>query len=137
MNLVWTWLTDPDNWHRSINGRGIPYHVLKHLEYTGLTKEEVRSERLREVLPDCERLRDERDAAISRGVPFEFERRMRRKDGQYRWLLIHFNPLRDEAGNVTRWYAKRARECMAARRWFLVATPTLRVRSRCVRNCRT
>ena len=36
MNLVWTWLTDPDNWHKSINGRGIPYHVLKHLEYTGL-----------------------------------------------------------------------------------------------------
>ena len=113
------------------------YHNQAVLEYTGLTKEEVRSERLREVLPDCERLRDERDAAISRGVPFEFERRMRRKDGQYRWLLIHFNPLRDEAGNVTRWYAKRARECMAARRWFLVATPTLRVRSRCVRNCRT
>src|SRR5438309_8819598 len=35
------------------------YHNQAVLEYTGLTKEEVRSERLREVLPDCERLRDE------------------------------------------------------------------------------
>ncbi len=77
------------------------------LEYTGLTKEEVRSERFREVFhpEDSERLRDERDAAISRGVPFEYERRVRRRDGQYRWLLIQYNPLRDERGEVIRWYA--------------------------------
>jgi formate hydrogenlyase transcriptional activator len=30
---------------------------------------------------------------------------MRGKDGQYRWLLVHYRPLRDEAGNVIRWYA--------------------------------
>jgi formate hydrogenlyase transcriptional activator len=50
-------------------------------------------------------LRDERDAAISRGVPFAYERRLRRRDGQYRWLLVQYLPLRDEAGNVIRWYA--------------------------------
>jgi osmoprotectant transport system permease protein len=33
---AWDWLTDGDNWHKSINGRGIPFHILKHLEYTGL-----------------------------------------------------------------------------------------------------
>jgi formate hydrogenlyase transcriptional activator len=77
------------------------------LEYTGLTKEEVMSESFGEVFhpEDTERLRDERDAAISLGVPFEYERRMRGKDGQYRWLLDHYRPLRDEAGNVIRWYA--------------------------------
>ena len=36
MNLMWDWLTDPDNWHKTFLGRGIPYHILKHLEYTGL-----------------------------------------------------------------------------------------------------
>jgi formate hydrogenlyase transcriptional activator len=92
------------------------------LEYTGLTKEEVRSGSFREVFhpEDTERLRDERDAALSRGLPFEYERRVRRRDGHYRWLLIHYNPLRDEAGNVIRWYAtgtdiedrKRAEERM-------------------------
>jgi formate hydrogenlyase transcriptional activator len=76
-------------------------------DYTGLTKEEVRSGGFREVFhpEDSERLRGERDAAISRGVPFDYERRVRRSDGQYRWLLVHYNPLRDEAGDVIRWYA--------------------------------
>src|SRR6266550_4109936 len=77
------------------------------VDYTGLTTADVRSGSLREVFhpEDFERLRDERDAAISRGVPFEDEQRVRRRDGQYRWHLIHYNPLRDEVGNVIRWYA--------------------------------
>ncbi|MEK6324987.1 MAG: sigma 54-interacting transcriptional regulator, partial [Acidobacteriota bacterium] len=77
------------------------------LEYTGLTKEEVASESFGEVfhLEDSERLRDERDAAISRGLPFEYERRVRRRDGQYRWFLVQYNPLLDERGEVIRWYA--------------------------------
>jgi formate hydrogenlyase transcriptional activator len=77
------------------------------LEYTGLTNEEVRSERFYEVFhrEDSERLRDQREAAISRGVPFEYERRVRRRDGQYRWFLVQYNPLRDERGGIIRWYA--------------------------------
>jgi PAS domain S-box-containing protein len=77
------------------------------LEYTGLTKEEVRSEKFREVFhpEDSERLRDQRAAAISRGAPFNYERRVRRKDGHFRWFLVQYNPLRDERGEVVRWYA--------------------------------
>jgi PAS domain S-box-containing protein len=77
------------------------------LEYTGLTKEEARSESFVKVFhpEDSERLRDERDAAISRRIPFEYERRVRRRDGQYRWFLTQYNPLLDERGEVIRWYA--------------------------------
>jgi PAS domain S-box-containing protein len=77
------------------------------LEYTGLTKEEVGTERFREVFhqEDSARLRDQREVALSRGLPFEYERRVRRRDGQYRWLLVQYNPLRDEQGKVIRWYA--------------------------------
>jgi PAS domain S-box-containing protein len=77
------------------------------LEYTGLTKEEARSESFVEVFhpEDSERLRDERDAAISRRIPFEYERRVRRRDGQYRWFLTQYNPLLNERGEVIRWYA--------------------------------
>jgi PAS domain S-box-containing protein len=77
------------------------------LEYTGLTKEEVGTERFREVFhqEDSDRLRDQREAALSRGLPFEYERRVRRMDAQYRWLLVQYNPLRDEQGKVIRWYA--------------------------------
>jgi PAS domain S-box-containing protein len=77
------------------------------LDYTGLTKEEVRTESFGDVFhrEDTERLRDQRDLAISRGVPFEYERRVRHRDGQYRWFLIQYNPLRDQRGEVIRWYA--------------------------------
>ena len=77
------------------------------LEYIGLTKEEMASEKFPEVFhpEDSERLREQREVAISRGVPFEYERRVRRRDGQYRWFLTQFNPLRDERGEIIRWYA--------------------------------
>jgi formate hydrogenlyase transcriptional activator len=54
---------------------------------------------------DSERTRGEREASLANGVPFETESRARRKAGQYRWMLIQCNPLRDDAGNVVRWYA--------------------------------
>jgi formate hydrogenlyase transcriptional activator len=77
------------------------------LDYTGLTKDDLGSERFREVFhpEDSERLRDVREAALARGVPFEYERRVRHRDGQYRWLLVQYNPLRDARGEVIRWYA--------------------------------
>ena len=76
-------------------------------EYTGVTKEEVRSRKFQEVFPseDSERLREQREAAISRKVPFDYERRVRGADGHYRWFLVHYNPLLDERGEVIRWYA--------------------------------
>src|SRR5260370_40507728 len=43
--------------------------------------------------------------AVAEGQPFESEVRLRRAaDGQYRWFLIRVTPLRDEAGNVVKWY---------------------------------
>src|ERR1700687_3692732 len=78
------------------------------VEYTGLTREEVMADDFRRRVfhpEDVERLRDERRVALARGVPFENEQRARRKDGQYRWLLIQYKPLLDEQGEVIRWYA--------------------------------
>src|SRR5580693_3713619 len=78
------------------------------LDYTGLAAEDVIAPHFRERIfhrDDLERLRDERKAALSRGVPFEIEQRARRKDGQYRWFLIRYNPFRNDHGQVTRWYA--------------------------------
>jgi PAS domain S-box-containing protein len=42
--------------------------------------------------------------AFSNSLPFECEFRSRRKDGIYRWLLARANPMRDEDGQVLRWY---------------------------------
>jgi formate hydrogenlyase transcriptional activator len=54
---------------------------------------------------DWARLKDERSQGLSRGMPFEIEWRLRRKDGQYRWFLVRYHPLRDEQGRILRWYA--------------------------------
>ncbi len=54
---------------------------------------------------DVARLREERRDALARGVPFELEQRARRHDGQYRWFLVQYNPVRDEHGRTVRWYA--------------------------------
>src|SRR5580700_192931 len=78
------------------------------LDYTGLAAEHVIAPHFRERIfrpDDLERLREERKAALDRGVPFEIEQRARRKDGQYRWFLIRYNPFRNNQGLVTRWYA--------------------------------
>jgi formate hydrogenlyase transcriptional activator len=78
------------------------------LDYSGFTMENAVASDFRARLfhpEDLERLREERQAALSRGLPFEIEQRARQKDGQYRWFLIRYNPFRDEQGHLVRWYA--------------------------------
>ena len=78
------------------------------LDYTGLSLEDVKADDFRARLfhpDDLERLRGERQNALARGEPFEAELRARRKDGQYRWFLVRYNPLRDDEGRIIRWYA--------------------------------
>ena len=60
-------------------------------------------------------------SALATGEPFENEARVRRAaDGEYRWFLIRGLPLRDERGNIVKWYGtmtdiedrKRAEEAL-------------------------
>ena len=78
------------------------------LDYTGLSFEDFKTENYRARIfhpDDWGRLREERQNALARGEPFQAELRARRKDGQYHWFLIRYNPLRDEDGRIIRWYA--------------------------------
>jgi formate hydrogenlyase transcriptional activator len=78
------------------------------LDYSGLTMQDVVTSDFRARIfhpEDLDKLREERQAALARGLPFEIEQRARRKDGQYRWFLIRYNPFRDEQGRLVRWYA--------------------------------
>jgi len=43
-------------------------------------------------------------AALASGEPFEIESRVRRADGSYRALLHRKLPLRDEHGNIVKWF---------------------------------
>jgi len=76
------------------------------LDYTGLTIKEVMATDVRDRTfnpEDLAKFRAEHMESLSR--PFQNEKRILRKDGQYRWFLIHYNPLLDDQGRVIRWYA--------------------------------
>ncbi len=92
-----------------LNPSGVPIYANQALlDYIGLTLDDVIASDFRARIfhpEDLERLHDEREAALLRGLPFEIEQRALRKDGRYRWFLIQFNPLRDEHGETIRWYA--------------------------------
>jgi PAS domain S-box-containing protein len=81
------------------------------LNYKGYTLEEMKGvgtrERIeRDVHPDdLERVEGERRLGLSKGVPFEMEKRLLAKDRQFRWFLFRYNPVVDEDGAVVRWFA--------------------------------
>jgi PAS domain S-box-containing protein len=78
------------------------------LDYTGLTIEEMmapESTARNFHSEDLARLQDERRKGLLSAASFKNEQRIRRKDGQYRWFLIQYNPLLDDRGQVVRWYA--------------------------------
>ncbi len=83
------------------------------LDYLGLTLEEWR-QRFNSAVPsyrtefvhpdDWERVTSHSARAVSSGAAFELEMRLRKSDGSHRWFLARYNPLRDEEGQITRWY---------------------------------
>ena len=98
--LVWSAL--PDGSAEFLNQRW--------LEYTGLSlKEGLDWGGKIAVHPeDLARFMDEWRAALAEGKPLETEARLRRADGEYRWLLIRAVPLRDETGKIVKWYGASA-----------------------------
>ncbi|WP_260741304.1 PAS domain S-box protein [Tunturiibacter lichenicola] len=75
------------------------------LDFLGLTLDEWQKRDIRELVhpDDAERVDRERKQALSSGSQLEFEARFLRYDGQYRWLFLHYKPLKDQLGCITRW----------------------------------
>ncbi len=80
------------------------------LDYLGRTLKEMQNpatdDRIKRDLhpDDVERVQTERGVGLSRGVPFEIEKRSLGKDGQFRWFLFRYKPLLDETGQVAKWF---------------------------------
>ncbi len=94
--LVWT--ARPDGSSEFSNQRW--------LEYTGLSREQAQDWGYTSAMhaEDYERLLRKWTANFASGEPIEDEARMRRADGEYRWFLHRAVPLRDEQGEIVRWY---------------------------------
>ena len=76
------------------------------LEYAGLTLDEWRQRSFgAEMHPDdVERLKPYAERSFATGQPNELELRVRAGDGSYRWFLARYNPVRDDDGQIIRWY---------------------------------
>lgn len=74
-------------------------------DYTGVSLEEELEDPTRPLHPE------DRPGAVAKWLvamaaerEYESEMRLRRADGQYRWFLVRTVPLRDERGNIIKWF---------------------------------
>src|SRR5262250_2077332 len=77
------------------------------LDRVGLNLDDVKGKRHLERTchpDDLDRVLDQRRTGLSKGVGFEIEMRLLRKEGDYRWHVSQYNPLKDESGEIIRWY---------------------------------
>jgi len=74
------------------------------LEYVGVSVDEWRQGGAHTHPDDLERIKPLAERALSTGVPFETEQRVRRGDGSYRWFLARYNSVRDDDGQMIRSY---------------------------------
>ncbi|MGA7926289.1 MAG: PAS domain S-box protein, partial [Candidatus Sulfotelmatobacter sp.] len=76
------------------------------LEYLGASLDDLLGWRWTSVIhpDDLAQLVDKWQTSLATGRPFEAEARLRRADGEYRLTLHRKVPLRDEAGNIVKWY---------------------------------
>jgi formate hydrogenlyase transcriptional activator len=92
------WCNLPDGSNEFLNQRW--------LDYTGLSPEEARGRAWKVAIhpEDLPKLMDKWVELLASGEPGETEARLRRYDGEYRWFLFRAEPLRDESGDIVRWY---------------------------------
>src|SRR5215471_5618834 len=92
------WTTRPDGYCDFIN--------QVWLDYAGMTAEQAQGWGWAEAIhpDDRKKLVEEWQACLFFNDMATTEARMRRFDNSYRWFLIRANPLRDDSGNIIRWY---------------------------------
>jgi PAS domain S-box-containing protein len=92
------WSTDPTGFVEFLNQRW--------LDFTGLSAEEASGFGWSVAIhpDDAKGLIDYWQAALTSGKEVDVEARLRRFDGQYRWFLFRASPLRDDSGNIIKWY---------------------------------
>src|SRR5882762_9741420 len=93
--MVWSLLPDG----------AVDFVNQRWLEYTGLSLQEALADSMRTVHPeDVPRVMEKWRTDMAVGEQCEYELRLRRADGEYRWFLVRTVPLRDEQGNIVKWY---------------------------------
>jgi PAS domain S-box-containing protein len=92
------WCNLPDGSNEFLNQR---WH-----EYAGLSPQESHGWGWQVAFhpEDLLKLLEKWQALLVSGEPGEIEARLRRFDGEYRWFLMRAQPVRDQRGDIVKWY---------------------------------
>ena len=92
------WSTRPDGFH--------DYYNARWYEFTGMESGSTDGEAWNGMFHpgDQDRAWELWRHSLETGEPYEIEYRLRRHDGVYRWTLGRAMPIRDEAGEIVRWF---------------------------------
>src|ERR1700732_1524907 len=84
----------------------LDYFNKPWLEYLGATLEQVSGWNWTAFIhpEDLDGIVAKWRACLATGEIFEYEPRVRRGDGEYHWMFHRKVPLRDERGNIVKWY---------------------------------
>ena len=92
------WSTQPDGYH--------DYYNARWYEYTGVPEGSTDGEAWNGLFhpDDRERAWKTWRQSLETGDPYHIEYRLRRRDGEYRWVLGRALPIRDVGGGIVRWF---------------------------------
>jgi PAS domain S-box-containing protein len=95
---AFVWTTHPDGALDFVNERW--------MEFTGLRLQDAQGWNWQVAIhpDDLAKLVAEWRATLTNGQVAECETRVRRADGEFRWWFLRRVPVRDEAGNIVKWY---------------------------------
>jgi PAS domain S-box-containing protein len=95
---AWVFVARPDGF--------MEFNSQRLLEYSGISAQQTSvGAWIATVHPDDRDLHLKKwQESLSSGEPFENEARHRSKNSEYRWFLVRAVPLRDEEGNIRKWY---------------------------------
>ena len=98
--------TTPALIHTSRPDGYLDYFNKRWVEYLGVSLEDVEGWKWTASIhpDDVTGIVEKWRACLASGEIFEYETRVRRADGEYRRMLHRKVPLRDQDGNVVKWY---------------------------------
>ncbi|MBD2690859.1 ATP-binding protein [Anabaena catenula] len=92
-------------WTALPNGQ-VDYFNQRWCDFTGKTQEQLQSQGWEQIIhpEDLPKVKEVWAKAVQNGSEYEVETRMLSGSGEYRWILGQARPLRDQQGQIVKWY---------------------------------
>ncbi|MCG6138032.1 MAG: PAS domain S-box protein [Nostoc sp. LLA-1] len=92
-------------WTALPNGQ-IDYYNQRWRDFTGKTLEQLQADGWADIVhpEDLARVEQVWNHCVQTGSEYEVEARLLSKSGEYHWILGQALPLRDQQGNIVKWY---------------------------------